>query len=188
MWARRRAPGSTWRLVSSCLDEYDRSAFPLATPLPARAVAGRTASEPSSLRKIERRYGRRTPPNPPGAVGVWDEMLAYAGSHSIDPRIPEALQRLVHVDHFGGAPATAPIACCSSDTPDRTGLGKRLALTAKGPAAYACAAVVQADTKPKARSAGRGTRPEIGRLFLLTDTTDRRNLLPRAKRALRVDA
>ncbi len=45
-----------------------------------------------------------TPPRvpvPPGAVSVWDSILAYAAQHPQDPRVPEALHWIIHVGHFG---------------------------------------------------------------------------------------
>ena len=86
----------------SCLGECGRGAAPLATPRFLRDAAGRAARERGFLHKVDVAYGRPPPVDPPGAVDAWDEMLAYAGAHPADLRVPEALHWLVHVGHFGG--------------------------------------------------------------------------------------
>jgi hypothetical protein len=77
-----------------CLTYCGHGAFPLRRPDFAAAAADKAARE-------RKRMARPYHDGDTLGASVWDEVLAYAGTHTRDPRSPEALYWLVHVARYG---------------------------------------------------------------------------------------
>ena len=108
---RSRVPDG--RADLTCLGECGRGASPVHLPdfvarLQPRAVAerGRFVRQADTDFAYDDDGQPLAPsPTPPGALDVWEDMLAYAHAHPADPRIPEALHWIVHASHFGASHA-----------------------------------------------------------------------------------
>lgn len=87
----------------TCLGECGRGAAPLRLPDFVAAQQDEARRERGYFIHTKEIYWGKPPPLPPGAISVWEEMLAYARAHPADPAVPEALHWLVRVGHFGGS-------------------------------------------------------------------------------------
>ena len=82
----------------TCLAQCGLGAFPLHLPAFVAAVQDRAAAERAAFVTYD---GGDEKADPPGAVSLWDEALAYARAHPRDARSPETLYWLIHVARWG---------------------------------------------------------------------------------------
>jgi hypothetical protein len=87
-----------------CYGLCGQGAFPLRFPDFEHAQAATAIAQRGYFVGRRRRYDDSPPPAmPPGAVSVWEEVLAYVAAHPSDPNAPEALHWLIHVGHYGAS-------------------------------------------------------------------------------------
>jgi len=87
----------------ACLGECGDGASPLRLPDFAQAGAAQAEAERGYFVRIMPSYGEEPEPLPPGAVVVWEEMLAFARANPKHPQVPEALYWMIRAGRWGGS-------------------------------------------------------------------------------------
>lgn len=87
----------------TCLGDCGAGASPLRLPDFAAAGAAQAMRERGYFVPSRPSYGENPSPLPPGAVVVWDEMLAFARANPRHPQVPEALYWIIRAGRWGGS-------------------------------------------------------------------------------------
>ncbi|WP_296596958.1 hypothetical protein [Phenylobacterium sp.] len=87
----------------SCLGECGDGVAPLRLPDFAAAGAAQARTERGYFYRIRPSYGETPEALPPGAMAVWDEMLAFARANPKHPQVPEALYWIIRAGRWGGS-------------------------------------------------------------------------------------